>query len=263
MNKTLLSCLTALTLLAACAPPYPDQEAQQGKTADAVDVAPASEGEINGVKAALRTTLPELNVEHVSATPLPGIYEIQVGMNFGYVTQDGRYLIAGDLTDLQTQRTLTEDRRRVARLALVDRIGSDKMIEFPATSLPAKYTVTVFTDIDCGYCRMLHRQIADYNAEGITVRYAFFPRSGPDTDSFYKAEEVWCAPDRKQALTTAKAGGALPQDKSCDNPISEHLQAAAALGLRGTPAIILPDGEMMPGYQPPKELLKLLEQAAS
>lgn len=261
MNKILLSCLAAASLLAACAPPYPDDQAQQGK-AEAAQAQPVATGELESVLAALKTTLPELNVEQVTATPLPGIYEIQVGMNFGYVTKDGRYLIAGDLTDLQTQRTLTEDRRRVARLALVDKIGSDKMIEFPATQLPAKYTVTVFTDIDCGYCRMLHRQIADYNAEGITVRYAFFPRSGPNTESFYKAEEVWCAADRKQALTTAKAGGALPTDKSCDNPVSEHLQAAAALGLRGTPAIILPDGEMMPGYQPPKELLQLLERSA-
>jgi thiol:disulfide interchange protein DsbC len=264
--KTLRYCLPVLLLLcvAACKPPTPDSadKAAVPKAADASAPAAASENpaELAAVRTAIKANMPDLDPEQVRASPLPGIYEIQIGMNFGYVTADGRYLIAGDLTDLKTRQEITEDRRRDARVALVEKIDRDGFIEFAPENMPAKYTVTVFTDVDCGYCRMLHRQIKDYNALGIAVRYVFFPRSGANTPSFYQAEEVWCSADRKAALTRAKSGIDLNSDKSCPNPVMAHLQAAAELGLRGTPSIVLPNGELVPGYRPPADLLAVLQQ---
>lgn len=258
MNKTLLTCLLA-SLLAACAPPAPEQgKTDVAATETAVPVK-ASEADLAAVRAALKKQLPDITPEQIRATPLPGVYEIQVGLNFGYVTADGRYLLTGDLTDLKTRRLLTEDRRREARVALLDRVDRDGFIEFAPELTPAKYTVTVFTDIDCGYCRMLHSQIKDYNERGIAVRYLFFPRTGPNTESFYKAEKVWCSADRKAALTAAKSGTEVKGDKSCTNPVMTQLQAAAALGLRGTPAIVMPDGQLVSGYHPPAELLQMLQ----
>jgi thiol:disulfide interchange protein DsbC len=268
--KNLRYCLPLLMLsLAACAPPTPDANDKvpgvdaSTKAASATFAAPAATSdnpaELAAVRAAMKANMPDLNPEAVRASPLPGIYEIQIGMNFGYVTADGRYLVAGDLTDLKTGQGLTEDRRRDARVALIDKIDRDGYIEFAPEAMPAKYTVTVFTDVDCGYCRMLHRQIKDYNALGIAVRYVFFPRTGANTPSFYKAEEVWCSADRKAALTLAKTGVDLKSDMSCKNPVMEHLQAAAELGLRGTPSIVLPNGELVPGYRPPAELLAVLQ----
>lgn len=254
--STLLVSLSLL-VLAGCAPPAPESGA--GTAASAPAAVAAKPGELEAVRAAIKQHVPEFDPEHVRATPLPGIYEIQVGMNFGYVTADGRYLITGDLTDLQTRRELTEDSRRDARATLVANLEKDGYIEFAPEAQPAKYTVTVFTDIDCGFCRRLHSHIAEYNAQGIAVRYVFFPRSGENTPSFYKAEEVWCAADRKAALTQAKAGADLHGDRSCANPIGKQLQAAADLGLRGTPAIILSNGELVPGYRQPAELLQLLQ----
>lgn len=267
--KKIRYCLPLLLLsLAACTPPSPDASTKVPTEDAAADAAPAAvasadPAELAAVRAAIKANMPDLNPEQVRPSPLPGIYEIQIGMNFGYVTADGRYLIAGDLTDLKTRREVTEDRRRDARVALVDKLDRDGYIEFAPEALPAKYTVTVFTDVDCGYCRMLHKQIKDYNARGIAVRYVFFPRSGPNTDSFYKAEEVWCSADRKQALTQAKAGVDLKGDKSCSNPVMKQLQAAMDLGLRGTPSIVLPNGELLPGYRPPEDLLQLLQQTAA
>lgn len=263
MNKLRLY-LPALLLLSlvACKPPTPPDQPPSQPAAASEPAAPASSAELEAVRAAVVANMPELLPEHVRATPMPGLYEIQIGMNFGYVTADGRYLIAGDMTDLQTRKELTEDRRRQARIALVEKLDQSGYIEFAPEAQPAKYTVTVFTDVDCGYCRMLHRQIADYNARGIAVRYLFFPRAGADTPSFYKAEEVWCSADRKAALTQAKSGADLKGDKSCDNPVMAQLQAAAALGLRGTPSILLPNGELVPGYRPPDDLLAVLQKAA-
>ena len=267
--KNLRYCLPLLLLLplAACKPPSPDDGDTQapGSSARAATAATptADPAELAAVRAAVKANMPDLDPEHLRPTPMPGIYEIQIGMNFGYVTADGRYLIAGDLTDLQTRQEITEDRRRVARVELVDKLDKGGFIEFAPETLPAKYTVTVFTDVDCGYCRMLHRQIKEYNARGIAVRYLFFPRSGPDTASFYKAEEVWCSADRKAALTQAKAGVDIKGDKSCTNPVMAQLQAAAELGLRGTPSIVLPNGELVPGYRAPDDLLDVLQKTAA
>lgn len=259
MRNALLFAVLCVSVV-ACAPPYSDSEpapAPAPKMAP-VEVLDADPADMDALKARLATTLPNVKVDMVRPTPLPGIYEIQSGFNFGYVSLDGRFLIEGDLNDLATGQRMTEDRRRGARMALVGAMGANQVIEYAPKNVATKHTVTVFTDIDCGYCRKLHQQIAEYNADGIAVRYLFFPRSGPDTESFHKAEKVWCAADRKSALTQAKLGSGFEGPNSCANPILDHLKLAGQLGLRGTPAIILPDGELIPGYQAPDDLVKIL-----
>jgi thiol:disulfide interchange protein DsbC len=261
--------LAPLVLLASCAPDYPgDQADKGGATATATDatkpvqvvaVEPMSADEEGRLKAVLEKHLNGVKVDAIRRTPMPGIVELQAGMLFGYASEDGRYLIEGDLNDLVAGVGLTENSRKVARRDLVAKVPDDQSIQFLPKDQPAKYHVTVFTDVDCGYCRMLHQHIAEYNAEGIAVRYLFFPRSGADTPSFYKAEQVWCSADRQTALTEAKAGKELKTPKDCANPIAQQLALAGQLGLRGTPALILEDGEMIPGYQAPAQLLATLQ----
>ena len=132
------------------------------------------------------------------------------------------------------------------------------MIVFAPEGKPS-YTITVFTDIDCGYCRKLHGEMAGYNAEGIKVQYLFYPRAGEGSPSFAKAVSVWCADDRRTALTDAKAGKSIP-DKTCPNPVKEHLELGEKMGVSGTPAIVLENGEMVPGYIPPKRLAAMLKE---
>ncbi|HWU67307.1 MAG TPA: DsbC family protein, partial [Stenotrophobium sp.] len=194
----------------------------------------------------------------VRKSPVPGIYEIRSGMNFGYVTGDGQYMIEGDLVRLTTGEQITEKQRGEARLAALAKIGTQNMIIYSPPN--PKHTVTVFTDVDCGYCRMLHSQIAQYNAKGIAIRYVSFPRTGPNTESFRKAEVVWCSADRKEALTKAKLGDPMKGDSSCKNPVMEEYMAGVSLGVRGTPSLILDDGEMIPGYQPPDQLAQTLSE---
>jgi len=258
----------AVLALAACAPPAPEGQSESATPVAAATPTPAlvvdaDPADLEAVKQRVAANLKGVPVDAVRATPMPGIYEVQSGMNFGYVSLDGRYLIEGDLNDIASGQSLTENRRRVARKDLVDKIGADRSIDYLPANGPAKYTVTVFTDIDCGYCRKLHQHIAEYNADGIAVRYLFFPRSGPNTESFHKAEKVWCAKDRQAALTQAKLGSGYEGDMSCTNPIMDHLKLASELGLRGTPAIVLPDGELVPGYQTPEQLLRTLAARAA
>ena len=120
-----------------------------------------------------------------------------------------------------------------------------------------QHTVTVFTDIDCGYCRKMHSQMAAYNKEGIKIRYLMFPREGVNSDSFNKAVAVWCADDRQDAMTKAKRGEEIAR-KTCDNPVEAQFELGQKLGVRGTPSMILEDGEMIPGYVPPTQLAQLL-----
>ena len=202
-------------------------------------------------------SIPELDREDVRPSPLPGVYEISLGARMAYISADAKYLIQGDLYDVATEENLTEKRRMAARVQSLDSVGESSMIIFGAED--EKRTITVFTDIDCGYCRKLHREIDGYNAEGFTVRYLFFPRSGPETASWFKAEEVWCAADRNTALTTAKAGGNVESPDCGATPVAQHYQLGRTFGIQGTPAIVSDTGELIPGYVSPNELMQYLD----
>lgn len=190
--------------------------------------------------------------ESLRESEAPGLYEAQWGSNFAYITADGEYAVFGDMINLNTQNEVTENRRKSARITALAELNADNTIEFAPAS--PKYTVTVFTDVDCGYCRMLHRQMPEYNAAGIAVRYVFFPRTGPGTDSWRKAQTVWCASDRKIALTNAKNTGDIQGSTDCASPLQRDWELGNKLGVRGTPMIVLPDGETVPGYVPPEQL---------
>jgi thiol:disulfide interchange protein DsbC len=165
-------------------------------------------------------------------------------------------MVQGRMIDLDKREDLTEPRKAAARQQAVNKVGEDNMVIFG----PDKYdhTVTVFTDIECGYCRKLHREIADYGAEGIRVRYVFYPRAGADSASYKEAVSVWCSDDRRKAMTDAKSGKKL-EAKSCSNPVRKHMELGELLGISGTPAIVLENGDMVPGYVPAKRLAAILE----
>jgi thiol:disulfide interchange protein DsbC len=228
--------------------------AQTGVAANPV-VAPAAKAP--DARVAITKKLEGLKLEDVRISPVNGVYEITRGADVSYVSSDGRYAIIGDMIDLDSDANLSENRRRGIRQRLLETVPESEMLVFSPKD--PKYTVTVFTDIDCGYCRKLHSQIADYNRLGIRVRYLFFPRTGPDTESWHKAEAVWCASNRNEALTKAKKGEEI-QSKDCgaNNIVARDYDLGQKVGVDGTPAIFLSTGEMLPGYAPPGTLLKYL-----
>ncbi|MCK9637195.1 MAG: DsbC family protein [Methylobacter tundripaludum] len=209
----------------------------------------------NAIRQALGKAMPSVTVGAVKPSEISGLYEVTVGGNIVYVSDDGKYLIQGHLVDVAARTDLTEEKLGGARKQALEKLGQDKMIVFkPKTS---KYTVSIFTDIDCGYCRKLHSEIDQYMAEGITVQYLFFPRAGKGSDSYHKAVSVWCADDRKAALTAAKKGD-TPPAKTCVNPVDEHMQLAEDFEVKGTPMIVTEKGNIFPGYLPAKQLAEAL-----
>ena len=191
---------------------------------------------------------------------MPGIYEVAYGPQVLYVSADGRYLVNGEMFDIQKRSNLTEERRTQARLAALKGLDEKSMIVYPAKG-KAKHTVTVFTDIDCGFCRRFHNPIADVNKSGVRVRYMMFPRTGPGTESWRKAEAVWCSKDRRDALTRAKKGEEL-KTKSCAEAESIKTQWSFGedLGVEGTPAIFTQTGDYIGGFMTPDQLVQTIQE---
>jgi thiol:disulfide interchange protein DsbC len=225
--------------------------------------ADSDEEELAQARLAVSAMFDEIDPDHIQPSPVDGWFTVRKGAIIAYISADGRYLLQGDLIDLETQVNLSEQERNKARVEMVAGISDSEMITF--TPDEVKYSITVFTDIDCTYCRRLHNQIDEYLAQGIEVNYLLYPRNGPTSPSWAKAEQVWCADDRNEALTLAKID--KPFDShSCDpSMVSKHYALGRDIGLTGTPAIVLSDGTLVSGYVPPEPLaqqLAVLEKTA-
>lgn len=243
--------LAALTLL-ACNAALPVSHA-------GVAASTAEDNQAAETRAALLKLMPAgSKLEDLQPSPIPGIYQYMDGAEVSYLTADGKYFIDGNLYDMASRENLSEALRARARVAMISAVPESQMLIFgPKAPL---YTITVFTDVDCGYCRKLHSEMAELNRLGVRVRYMFFPRTGPNTESWKKAEVVWCSADRNEALTRAKSGVALDLSKTCSaTPVAREYALGQSIGVRGTPAIITESGEYISGYMAPGALVQQIK----
>ena len=251
------SAAMATPVLAGAAAPVTQPGAQS--TSEVVRSATNSKSTVADPRVALAAKLPAgTRAEDLHPSPIPGVYELTHGADVVYVSSDGKYLLNGDLIELAHNDNLTEQRRKDSRARLIASVPESEMVIFGPNN--PKYTVTVFTDVDCAYCRELHSQIADYNRLGIRVRYLAYPRSGPNTESWKKAEQVWCSKDRNTALTAAKHDQPLQTQACANNPVAKEYALGRDFNVNGTPAIVLASGEMLPGYVPPAMLAQHLRE---
>jgi len=224
----------------------------------------AEDAELEAVRAKINTMFEHIDPESVNKSPVDGWYTVHKGSVVAYISADGRYLLQGDMIDLDTQVNLSEKTRNSARRELMSSLDDDRTIVFSPAEV--KHRVTVFTDVDCTYCRKLHSQIDDYLAAGIEIRYLLYPRNGPTSTSWSTSEDVWCARDRNDALTAAKQDREFESQKCDASPISEHYLLGQQIGLTGTPAIVFDDGTLVSGYLPPTNLssrLQSMQQVAA
>ena len=197
----------------------------------------------------------------INASPIDGWYTVQKGSIVAYVSADGRYLLQGDLIDLDRGVNLSELSRNDARRELMASLSDEDAILFSPAEV--KHSVTVFTDIDCTYCRKLHSEIDQYMSQGIAVRYVLYPRNSRRSHAWTTSENVWCSNDRNSALTAAKLDREF-ETSSCDaSMVARHYELGQNIGLTGTPAIVTEDGTLIGGYMPPAALRARLEQAGS
>jgi thiol:disulfide interchange protein DsbC len=194
----------------------------------------------------------------IKSGPINGLYETVVGSDVIYVTADGNHIVVGDIRETNTGKNLTDARRGELRMSVLNQISESEMIVF-APEKETKHTVNVFTDVDCPYCSKFHNEVSKLNAAGVKVRYLAFPRAGVDSKTYNKMVAVWCADNQQQAMTDAKAGRDVPE-KKCNHPVDKQYNLSQKMGVTGTPALILSDGELLPGYVPAEQLINYLQQ---
>jgi thiol:disulfide interchange protein DsbC len=209
--------------------------------------------------AKLKALRPDLPIESVETAPLPGFVTIELaGGTLLYATDDGRYLFAGDLYELRESGlvNLADQRRAGMRRDLLARVPLADMVVFPAEGT-RKAVISVFTDVDCGYCRKLHLEVPELNARGVEVRYLAYPRQGLTSETAARMVTAWCSSDRNDAITRLKRGESIPK-KTCDNPVEREFELGHEIGVQGTPAIVFEDGTLHPGYASAADLVAML-----
>ncbi len=265
MNRLALAMLLGAVSLSACAQsPSPAVAAKPGAETKAADqeqaVKPTAGTPDARAVEAIRRLNAQVKIDHVGAAPMPGFREVLVAGQTLYISDDGRYLLQGNLYDNSTKTDLSQVSLARLRRELLKTVPvSDRIVFAPPNP---RYTLSVFTDIECGYCQKLHSEIAEYNRQGIAIQYLAFPRMGLASADHKKMIAVWCATDRKKALTEAKAGRTIPM-KDCTNPVTMHYDLGQRMGLTGTPMLINSDGSQLPGYMPPAELRAALDKMAA
>lgn len=225
--------------------------------------APVANTPENLIRQTMLRLVPKATIEQITPAPIPGFYQVIASGHLVYVSADGKYLMNGDLIDADKGTSLTDDAwatYRKSELAKVPR--SDRIVFAPAHP---KYTVTVFTDVTCPYCRVLHEQIDAFNKEGIAVEYLAWPRSGitgddgKPTATYNEMVSIWCASDRNDAFTAAKKGRE-PKSSTCKNPVKDQFDLGLKLGVTGTPAVYAADGTQIGGYLSPTDMLEAVKE---
>lgn len=263
MKQLLLSALLLFgSSLTACAQPAATPAANAAPAAEAAQAAsePAFAAGSPEARArdALRKLDPRITVERIGPAPVPGFLEVVAAGQVVYVSEDGKYMFSGGLLDLAQRTNLSEAAMAKVRKAILATLPDSDRIVF-APNGPARHTVVVLTDIECGFCRKFHQDIGKYTALGIRVEYLAFPRAGLGSDDYRKMVAVWCAPNRQKALTDAKSDRPVPATACARTPVDMQYRAGQRMGLEGTPMILTADGRLVGGYLPPDQLLRRLE----
>lgn len=248
----LVLCASVLTMQAGAA-----------VAAATVSVPPVSNTPEAVVRETLMKLVPRAKIDQIAPSPLPGFYQVIASGHLVYVSGDGKYLINGDVIDVAKGSSLTDDAWAAYRKTELAKVPvSDRIVFAPPNP---KYTVTVFTDVTCPYCRVLHEQINAFNKEGIAVQYLAWPRSGVTGDdgkptaTYKEMVSIWCSADRNDAFTQAKKGHD-PKPTECKNPVKDQFDLGLRLGVTGTPAVYAEDGTLIGGYLSPQDMLKAVQE---
>jgi len=210
----------------------------------------ASAGE-KEIRSTLQALDPNTPIQSIKPSKIAGLYEVVIGSEVYYASVDGRYIFNGDIFDAKTRENLTSLTRGKIVMGVLDKVGESGMIIYEPKKVRA--TLTVFTDVDCPYCRKFHEDMPQHLANGIRVRYVMFPLRGLNSDVYRKEVSVWCSKDRKKAFDDAKGGKAIKQTE-CANPIADNFILAQKLGVNSTPTLMTDKGVLIPGYMPPAHL---------
>lgn len=213
--------------------------------------------ELEKIRDDLDRILPKDLSYEIQSSPVKGLKQIVIGPQVLYVTEDGGHLIEGNIFDLKTHVNVTETLKKAARNSALIKLLDTETLTYKAPQADAQ-TITVFTDVDCGFCRQFHSEMADYNAKGISIRYLLYPREGKNSEAYQKSQNIWCSRNQREAMNAIMTGKQVSVG-NCATPIDKHIALGKLMEIRGTPAIILPSGEYIAGYIDPKQLREKMD----
>ena len=185
-------------------------------------------------------------------------HEIIINKQIYYATNDGKYLIVGNVINLNTKESITENTKMNQRLSIIDSIDMKNYMIFKPKK--TDHILTIFTDTSCPYCQKLHNEIPDLLENNIEIRYVLFSRNGNDVDAYQQLVSAWCSDDKVDALEDLFAGDILEDISNCENPIARNFDYAGSLSVEGTPTIFLEDGRIIPGYQNYENILAFINK---
>lgn len=213
------------------------------------------------IRDALQSIQPDMPIEAISESPMPGVYQVQIkGGRQLYASADGQFVIQGYMFQFKDGQAinLTDEAQSRAVAQAIAAVPTSEMVVFAPKN--PKTHITVFTDTDCVYCQKLHSEVPELNRLGVEVRYMAFPRQGLASHGGTTLTSVWCAKDQQAAMNKAKTRQEVPA-ATCDSPVAKQYELGQMIGVQGTPAIVLADGQIIPGYQPAPQLAELALQA--
>ena len=263
MNPKLIRTLLpfALLPLVACGQtPVSQNQAAAPANASAPQAKPAAQNVVDALKSKLEQTYAaqELKVVSVAETPLQGIYEVVIsGKQIIYTDAKGDYMLVGDLIDVNTRESLTDE--RAAELNTIDfnTLPLDKAIKEVRGN--GKLKVVVFSDPDCPFCKRLEHEFAKMT--DVTIYSFMMPIASLHPDAARKAETIWCQANPTEAWTQWMREGKLPATaKTCDNPVAETTSLGEQLGFSGTPTLVFPNGRTQSGFSPMPQLQEMIEK---
>ena len=253
--KKLFTPLILLPLLACSQPAQPSKAAS-----GAVTEQPAASADVTKrLTEKLEQIYQEqkLKVVSVRPTPMAGLYEVVVsGNQIVYVDADAKHMLVGEMIDMQSRKSLTEE--RMADISRIDyaALPLDKAIK--EVRGKGELSMVVFSDPDCPYCKKLEQEIGQM--DNVTVYTLLMPILSLHPQAQQKSVQLWCQPNKVAAWTQwMRENKAPPQVAECANPVAETMALGEQFGFNGTPTIVFPNGKTQAGYSPKEVLLQALQ----
>ena len=218
----------------------------------------AKKDEVNvDIRKTVSNAYPDVAIDEIKKID-DNFHEIIINKQIYYATNDGKYLIVGNVINLNTKESITENTKMNQRLSIIDSIDMKNFMIFKPKK--TDHILTIFTDTSCPYCQKLHNEIPDLLENNIEIRYVLFSRNGNDVDAYQQLVSAWCSADKVDALEDLFAGDILDDISNCENPIARNFDYAGSLSVEGTPTIFLEDGRIIPGYQNYKNILAFINK---
>jgi thiol:disulfide interchange protein DsbC len=218
----------------------------------------AKKDEVNvDIRKTVSNAYPDVAIDEIKKID-DNFHEIIINKQIYYATNDGKYLIVGNVINLNTKESITENTKMNQRLSIIDSIDMKNFMIFKPKK--TDHILTIFTDTSCPYCQKLHNEIPDLLENNIEIRYVLFSRNGNDVDAYQQLVSAWCSADKVDALEDLFAGDILDDISNCENPIARNFDYAGSLSVEGTPTIFLEDGRIIPGYQSYENILAFINK---